>query len=251
MWLLTGCLVVPTYYFALIAFSRAVFPFIPAVRGGGDYSVVPRVRVYLKEHAQTAALGDYLDTTSGEGARSKSVILLEETGTTLFVANPDDAGGPCQWRLDPDKRPMVLSISRDVIADVQYSSPASAYLDCSRAVSDGETLKSAASFEDTYRDVEEYLAVNGKPPKRPEFANKQDGQIFGDRDSVGTGIMVVLTKDNDTQTNLRVAVTKQHFNWYFDYWSGPVIDKGQSETEKGKLEAFLNSRHKRIQPSVH
>ena len=251
MWLLIGCLVIPTYYFALIAFSRAVFPFIPAVRGGGDYSAAPTVRVYLKEQAQRETLGPYLDTTSRQVARTKPIIFLEETATTLFVASPDDAGGPCQWRLDADKKPPVLSINRDAIANVQYLSPASAYLDCSRVVSGGNTIESAASFEVTFRDVKDYLTENGNPPTAPgSSANQENGQIFTARGKSGTGIMVALTMDNDTQTSLRVAVTKQDRYWYANYWSTPVIDEGRTDVEAHGLEAFLNSRHKHIQPSV-
>jgi hypothetical protein len=245
LWLLLICLLVPTYYFALVAFSHAIFPFIPAVRGGGDYSAAPRVRVYLKEQAQGVALGDYLDTASPDVTRTKPTILLEETATNLFVAGPDDDGGPCQWRMDRGAKPRVLSISRDAIGNVQYFSPVAAYVDCSRAVSGGVTFQIAGSYDDTFVGVEEYIRGKERPPKPPEYANKENGQIFSARDQSGSGTMVVLTEDSGARTSLRVAVTRQHF-YLYTYWSTPVIDKGWSKIEADLLCTFLNARHKQL-----
>ena len=117
-WALTTCLIFPIYYLSLLAFSRTVFPFIPAVRGGGDYSVAPKVLIYRTDHSQRAS--------------PTPVILLEETATTLFVANPNDAGGPCEWRLGPENKPEVLMISRQDITQIKFLSPSNAYLDCSK-----------------------------------------------------------------------------------------------------------------------
>jgi hypothetical protein len=130
MWLLVACIMIPVYYLALLAFSHAVFPFIPAIRGGGDYTVAPRVVVYLKDQVSREVLGKYLDSTSPTSFRTIPIILLEETATALFIASADDAGGPCSWRLKPEKKPQVLSISRDLIAGVQYFSAEAAYSDC-------------------------------------------------------------------------------------------------------------------------
>ncbi len=131
MWLLNVCLIVPIYYLSLLTFSHAVFPFIPAVRGGGDYSVAPSVFLYHKNQQFPAFPHPF--------------ILLEETATTLFVAKPKDAGGPCEWRLGPENKPEVLMISREDIAEIKSFSPSNAYRDCSTGCVD-ELMKTPLAY---------------------------------------------------------------------------------------------------------
>lgn len=129
-WILALCLMFPTYYLALMTFSHAVFPFIPAIRGGGDYTVAPIVVVRLRAAVPKEVLGDYADPE--EALKTKPAILLEETAAALFIANPADAGGPCEWRSQANRRPQILSVSRDAVATVEYASPDTGYANCAK-----------------------------------------------------------------------------------------------------------------------
>jgi len=113
MWLLTTCLIVPIYFLSLLTFSYVVFPFIPAVRGGGDYSAAPQVSIIYRD-----------------GKAEDKEILLEETAAALFVAKPQNAVGPCEWRANPESRPEVTMIGRADISKITYLSPSKAYTDC-------------------------------------------------------------------------------------------------------------------------
>jgi hypothetical protein len=118
-WILAFCLMIPTYYLALMSFSYSVFPFIPAVRGGGDYTTAPMVIAHLKS-----------ESAKQEGQTVRA-MLLEETANAFFVADIKDAGGPCEWRSHFDKRPQIISISRETVSKLEFVSSPNGYVNCS------------------------------------------------------------------------------------------------------------------------
>jgi hypothetical protein len=154
--ILTTCISVPVYYLSLMAFSASVFSYIPAGRGGGDYTSAPLVVVKLKADfiadpsvesiievegaaGPTRSIVNQPGTTT-KGAkvatdlvpslrkglpRTRPCILIEETSGTIVLAEPRDGGGPGEWRKSQSRRPNVIAISRDMIAAVVYLSPAS------------------------------------------------------------------------------------------------------------------------------
>jgi hypothetical protein len=238
-WYLVGCLVVPIYYLSLLGFSYAVFPFIPAIRGGGDYSVAPKVFIYLKPPKESA--------TASQPVPPYPVILLEETATAMLVASPHDAGGPCQWRLDTKNKPKISMISRDDIAGINYLSPSEAYQNCSeldltahQAVKGGFTLKNPASLGETLKAVKTFLGKNVETYE--EETDEID--VFTRPNHFCTRRMVVLIrdKDNDAQTGLRVAVTEQQFHPFGKYWR-TVVDKEQSRLFCDALKTALKLRN--------
>lgn len=145
VWLLTVPLVGLMYYLTLVGFAHSFFPYIPANRGGGDYTVAPSVCIDLKEERSptsaaftvmvdvfpevlkkegnptTAALDAFMKDTSPK-------VLIDENSTTLFVAadhhEDKDEGGPCEWRESYlHKRPKVWAIGRESVAAVRYARP--------------------------------------------------------------------------------------------------------------------------------
>jgi hypothetical protein len=145
------CITLPLYYLSLMAFSASVFSYIPATRGGGDYTVGPAVVITLKPgFVPDSSMKDILeqevrftpDAPTGvalggsdkkgqvgtterpdaekSGWRTRPCILIEETSTGVFVAAPDDGGGPEAWRRLQSNRPTVTAISREMIAAVRY-----------------------------------------------------------------------------------------------------------------------------------
>lgn len=155
--ILTTCISVPVYYLSLMAFSASVFSYIPAGRGGGDYTSAPLVVVKLKadftadpsvesiiEAEDAAGPARSIVNQPGRAAkgakvatdllpalrkglpRTRPCILIEETSGTVVLAEPRDGGGPVEWRKSQNRRPNVIAISRDMIAAMVYLSPASA-----------------------------------------------------------------------------------------------------------------------------
>jgi hypothetical protein len=146
----TLCFAIPVYYLSLISFSSSLLGYLPASRGGGDYSVAPQVVLKLNnDFSRDAVTNVFLESTpiaaplAGSGLKKKPKtieapldvktipsgfltrrsVLIEETATTFFIANPSDAGGPTEWRKSQANRPTVLAIERKSVLAVEYFVP--------------------------------------------------------------------------------------------------------------------------------
>jgi hypothetical protein len=146
---LTVCFSIPVYYLGLITFASSMFAYLPANRGGGDYTVAPQVilelnadisrdvvtKEFLEPDAattnssaeQAAATKKTQAKTEKSDARpsppsivTRRCILIEETANALFIAVPSEAGGPQEWRKSQTKRPSVLAIDRKSIVAIKY-----------------------------------------------------------------------------------------------------------------------------------
>jgi hypothetical protein len=150
--ILTVCFAIPVYYLSLVTFSSSMLGYLPASRGGGDYSVAPQVIVKLnKDVSRDAVTSAFLEQdsttdspanggpkltkkartngTTADGKLSpvgfitKRCVLIEETAGGLFIAVPTEAGGPIEWRKSQTKRPAVLAIDKRSILAVEYFPP--------------------------------------------------------------------------------------------------------------------------------
>jgi hypothetical protein len=115
--IVAGCIMGALYYMSVLAFSFGIYPYISAEKGGGDYSDASNVIVEFSPQIRDSLPASLLDNASS-GARSKSLILIQETGTSYFVADPGDAGGPLSWRRYT--RPNVFEIRRDIVIGLTY-----------------------------------------------------------------------------------------------------------------------------------
>jgi hypothetical protein len=115
--LLAAPLVALMYYLALVGFAHCFFPLIPASRGGGDYRLAPTVSIQPKTEISSAspALSAFLRNGDPK-------VLIDETSTTLFVADECTEGGPPAWMLNhPRARPTVWALGRDDVAVIRYT----------------------------------------------------------------------------------------------------------------------------------
>jgi len=120
-WSLTGCLILATYYLAVLAFAFRVYPYIPAGKGGGGFVGSPPVTAYFKIDSSSGVIpSEVFDCGVTKCQRSKPLVLVEETGNAFFFADPNDSGGPVEWRRG--KRPKILSVSRELISGLSYAS---------------------------------------------------------------------------------------------------------------------------------
>lgn len=111
-------------------------------------------------------------------------------------------------------------------------------------VSGGVTFKANQSFEKTYEVVLNHLKREGHTI---DSADKDVGQIItaidikGGYSQTGTRIQITLIKDSETQTTVRVAVTKQKRKKALqtEPWSDPKVDNDESTTVADAIKAAL------------
>lgn len=112
---------IPLYLLSLLSFAFSVFPFIPATKGGGDYTVVPQVKIYLKNKdidTNAPFLSDYFDSANRR-VIDQNALLIEETSSLVYVAKFKNANEPNLWRKGEIK-PEILAINRADIANILY-----------------------------------------------------------------------------------------------------------------------------------
>jgi hypothetical protein len=109
LWVAGGALLAGLYLFSVISFARTIYPFVPAERGGGDYSESPIVTIM----PISAVLPDYLDTefeiarlpnrevspieqTAVTMSANREVRLIEQTSSWIYVARVRETDRPRQ-----------------------------------------------------------------------------------------------------------------------------------------------------------
>jgi hypothetical protein len=116
------------YYMSVLSFAYRVYPFIPVVKGGGDYTD-ERAIILTFDERQANSVPEALVQRAAPATdqlapanpmklvlTSQPVILIEETPTALFVASPKGSVDPVQWRNPaPDKKPTVICVQRSLI----------------------------------------------------------------------------------------------------------------------------------------
>lgn len=104
------------FFLLIICYSYWVFPFIPSVKGGGDYEHALRVVFVLKQPAKKEQLDanlDYRDLQDNIN-RPTDAILLYTTTTSYYFARPIKGSDPCDWRAGRS-RPRILQVKREEI----------------------------------------------------------------------------------------------------------------------------------------
>lgn len=118
---LGGGLILATFYLSVLVFALRIYPYIPVTKGGGDYVGAPNVVLCFQGANEKLALPDLVGTTDNDCIRSKELQIIEESATSIFVADPTDAGGPRLWRTG--KKPVVYEIRRDKVGTITYLNP--------------------------------------------------------------------------------------------------------------------------------
>lgn len=99
------------YFCGLIAFSLYVFPFIPANRGGGNFENLRPIRIVFK--SAPTSVGALAVSEKERIASSDTLILIERTTKTLFLADTKDSN-PSDWaRLRTF--PRIVELSSDSV----------------------------------------------------------------------------------------------------------------------------------------
>lgn len=118
---LAGGLIIATFYLSVLAFALRVYPYIPVTKGGGDYVGAPSVVLCFQGANEKLAVLDLVGATENNCIPSKQLQIIEESATSIFVADPNEAGGPQSWRTG--KKPVVYEIRRDKVGSITYLNP--------------------------------------------------------------------------------------------------------------------------------
>jgi hypothetical protein len=113
-----------------------------------------------------------------------------------------------------------------------------------KKVTGGVIFQNAAAYEKTYEVILNHLKRQGQTI---DSADKEVGQIItamdikGGYSQTGTRIQITLIKDSDTQTTVRVAVTKQKRKkaLQVEPWSDPKVDDQESSKVAEEIKAAL------------
>jgi len=117
---IVACLVGALYYFSVLIFAIRVYPYIPAVRGGGDYSESPKVLLHFKKD-NLASLPPGILASGGDGLTSEERVILEITSSSILAVDPREAGGPKCWRGPNRPKIRITEIRRDDVESIAYS----------------------------------------------------------------------------------------------------------------------------------
>jgi hypothetical protein len=113
------CVVVALFYLSILAFALRIYPYIPVLKGGGDYLGTPEVVLCFQGANTMLNVPDVAVKTDAQPClTSKPLQIIEETTSSIFVADPAEAGGPINWRTGT--KPTVYEIRRDRIASITY-----------------------------------------------------------------------------------------------------------------------------------
>lgn len=111
----SGALLSLLYYFAIVGFARNIYPYIPAVKGGGDYSLSRPVQLFFHPKFEANIPGLVKDATV-----SSNLVLLDANSSFVFVALRNDAHGPEGWH-DPANKPTVYQIPREALVGIAFA----------------------------------------------------------------------------------------------------------------------------------
>jgi hypothetical protein len=108
------------WFLAVIRFALQVFPYIPAAKGGGNYTESPVVRLVFRQPSIQAIDIHTNNAPMLALASSNCYVIIERTSCSLCLANTNDMGGPLDW-LAMRKLPPVIEVRRDAVDHIVYT----------------------------------------------------------------------------------------------------------------------------------
>lgn len=118
---LAASIIGPFFYLVILSFSYGVYQNIPSTRGGGDYTAAPKVVVTFKS-AQIATHDDAHYFEPIERKTTIPLVVIEETGWAYFLADPNEAGGPAEWKQIGGRKPQILIVNKSEVTKIHSES---------------------------------------------------------------------------------------------------------------------------------
>jgi hypothetical protein len=95
------------FYLALISYAYFIFPYIPSVKGGADFTNAALVSVTFKNTVGV----------SGPVQIQNNVIYVYSSATSAYFAIPSQGSSPCNWRRR-ENSPKLISIQQSAIQKI-------------------------------------------------------------------------------------------------------------------------------------
>lgn len=132
------CLQAAFAYLSVLWFAYRIYPYIPVERGGGDYSREPNAAILSFDPEVVKSIPDEIRSDF----TSYPLIILDETGTALFVTRPESQTNAKQfetvaksenisvlqaelrqWRLPgrENKPKRIVAVKRDSIISINFT----------------------------------------------------------------------------------------------------------------------------------
>jgi hypothetical protein len=107
-------------YLAVLFFSARVYCYIPAFKGGGDFTTESPTLFRFDERFTNSISPDILDVRMP--CVSKPLMVLQQSGTAFFVTTTSSTNNPTTWRkLGREFKPRTIySIRRDAVVETSY-----------------------------------------------------------------------------------------------------------------------------------
>lgn len=103
-------------FVVLVSYSYWVFPFIPSLKGGGDYENASTVSVVLKRAERPRP--DRRDELNSKDLDQS--LILYSTASSYYLARPVGKNNPCEWRTGR-ARPQITEVRRDEIRALVFT----------------------------------------------------------------------------------------------------------------------------------
>ena len=110
------CIVVLLYILMVYTFSYHIYPLIPANRGGGDFTDTPLIVLHYSDIQTNPPPVEIC-----KGSMSQELVLIDKTGEAILVADPNDAGGPSEWKKG-NAKPHIYEVSQSSVSFITYLS---------------------------------------------------------------------------------------------------------------------------------
>lgn len=115
LWYLAGAMLLGLYIFSVIGFAYAIYPFIPAERGGANYIHSPNVVVSINNNDVIPP--NLIDVRRGQLSRTQPMKLIEQTPLTIYIAPRPASDGLLRWN------PHVYAVSRQSVVGMEFEAP--------------------------------------------------------------------------------------------------------------------------------
>lgn len=105
------------YYLAVLAFASRVYPFIPVIKGGGDYTTEKKAVISFAPQYSNSIPSQIINT-SQPPLKSLPVTIIEESPTALILTTND----PSLWhKPGQTNKPNIVTIKKDAVISVELS----------------------------------------------------------------------------------------------------------------------------------
>jgi hypothetical protein len=115
LWFICGAKLTLSFIFSVIGFAYSVYPFIPAERGGGNYTHASDVRLWIKSDAGETP-ETLIEQHKGNVSITRPLKLIEQTSVWVYVAPGPVPDIPADWK------PEIVAVRKELVTSMKLIS---------------------------------------------------------------------------------------------------------------------------------